>query len=127
MRVLILLVASVLLVVGGWMLMYPEPSDPKNVKYILWKAGFHTMNVDLATGTMIGDPSRDDLVIGKTKGQIRDRFGSLLSPAEATPYLRACYLSSDWRHREVLFIRTSPWMIVFDGDRATDLVLIKGC
>ena len=57
----------------------------------------------------------------------KDRFGPLVSSAEASPYLRGCYENSSWKDRDVLFIGQSPWTVVFDGDRATNLVLIKGC
>ena len=76
---------------------------------------------------MIGDASRDKLVVGKTKIQLRNKFGYLVKPGDASQYLRGCYENSSWKGKEVLFIRSSPWMIVFDGDRATNLVLIKGC
>ena len=85
------------------------------------------MNLEVATGTMIGDPRRDELVVGKTKAQLRDRFDLLLSPADASPYLRGCHRDSAWKGMDVVFIGRSPWMVVFDGDRATELVLIKGC
>lgn len=111
----------------GWELTYPSESDPKNIKYLLWKAGLYRMNMDSATGTMIGDASRDRLVVGKTKAQLRERFGYLLMPADAEPYLRDCYQGSSWKNRDVLFIRKSPWMVVFDGDRAVELILVKGC
>jgi hypothetical protein len=127
MRIVIVILASVFAFIGGWVLMYPSPDDPKNVQYVFWKAGLWKMNLDTAANTMIGDPGRAKLVIGKTKDQLRDRFGYLLTPADASLYLRGCYQNSTWKDREALFIRQSPWMIVFDGDKATDLVLIKGC
>ena len=127
MRTVILLFALLVACIGGWVLMYPSSSDPKNIKYVLWKAGLYRVNLDVATTAMVGDPSRDKLVVGKTKAQLRDRFGSLLSPAEASPYLRGCYQNSSWKDSEVLFIGQSSWMIVIDGDKATNLVLIKGC
>ncbi|HEY6386978.1 MAG TPA: hypothetical protein VIX91_14985 [Candidatus Acidoferrum sp.] len=111
---------------GGWALTYPSP-DPKSIKYVLWKADLYKLNLDEATGTMVGDRHRDKLVVGKTKAQLRDKFGSLLSPAGVSAYLRGCYQNSSWKDREVLFIRQSPWMVVFDGDKATNLVLVKGC
>lgn len=117
-------VALILILLGGWALTYP-PSDPKNMRYILWKAGLCTMDLDLATGTMIGDASRNQLVIGKTEAELRGKFGYLLEPAAASPYLKMC--SEPWKDRKLFFIRTSPWMVVFTGDKATDLVLIKGC
>jgi hypothetical protein len=122
----IIVVAVIVVFFAGWALTYPSSSDPKNVKYVLWKAGLYKVSLDRATTAMIGDPNRDKLVVGKTKEQLRSKFGSLLSPVEASPYLRECYQTSDWKDRDVLFIGRSPWMVVFDGDRATNLVLIKG-
>jgi hypothetical protein len=126
-RLVIVTPALLFICVAAWALTYPSPSDPKNIEYIFWKAGLYEMNLDTATGTMIGDPNRDKLVLAKTKAQLQHRFGRLLLPADASPYLRGCYQNSPWKDRDVLFIRQSPWMIVFEGDRATELVLIKGC
>jgi hypothetical protein len=126
MRILTGVFALVFVFVAAWVLMHPD-GDPKNIKYVLWKAGLYRMNLDTATDTMIGDGSHDMLVVGKTKAQLRDKFGYLLTPVEASQYLRGCYQNTDWKYKEVLFIRQSPWMVVFDGDKATDLVLIKGC
>jgi hypothetical protein len=125
---LILPIIAVALVcfLGGWALIYPSP-DPKNVRYVLWKADLYRLNLDEATGTMAGDPNRDRVVVSKTKAELRNKFGSLLPPADASPYLRGCYQSSDWKSRDVFFIGQSPWMVVFDGDKATNLVLMKGC
>jgi hypothetical protein len=66
-------------VVGGWELKYWSESDPKNIKYVIWKTGLYRMNLDSVTGTMIGDPSREKLIliIGKTKSELRKRFGYL--------------------------------------------------
>jgi hypothetical protein len=121
------MMAAVILSLGGWHLMYPSLADPKNMTYVCWKAGLDRMDLDTATSTMIGDADRDKLVIGKTKSQLRERFGYLVTAAEASPYLRGCYQDSSWKDRDVLFIRQSPWMVVFDGAKATDLVLMKGC
>ena len=76
---------------------------------------------------MIGDASHEKLVLGKTKAQLREKFGYLSTLSEVSPYLSGCYQNSGWKGRDVLFIRKSPWMIVFNGDEATELVLIKGC
>jgi hypothetical protein len=110
----------------AWTLTYPE-GDPKNIKYVLWKHGLYRMDLDTASGTMIGDGSREKLVLGKTKAKLREKFGYLSTLSEASPYLSGCYQNSDWKGTDVLFIRKSPWMIVFNGDEATKLVLIKGC
>src|SRR5712692_6396761 len=121
-----LVLVVVVTFLGGWALTYPSP-DPKSIKYVLWKADLYRLNLDEATGTMVGDPDRGKLVVGKTKPQLRNKFGSLLSPVEASPYLRGCYQNSSWKDRDVLFIGQSSWMVVFDGDRAANLVLVKGC
>jgi hypothetical protein len=110
-----------------WICTYPSTSDPKNIQYVLWKAGLYEMNLDIAANTMIGDAGRDKLVVGKTEGQLRGEFGYLLTASDASEYLRNCYQNSHWSGKRVLFIRKSPWMIIFDGNKATELVLIKGC
>src|SRR5882762_12013537 len=121
----IVTLTALVILLGGWEVTYPSPGDPKNIRYVLWKAGLYKMDLDLATGTMVGDPARDKLVIGKTEAALQSRFGYLLTPLDASPYLKAC--SSPWKDRKVLFIRNSPWMVVFNGDKVTELVLIKGC
>jgi len=115
--------------VGGWIITYPSPADPKNIGYVLWKAGVYRMNLDEVTEAMVGDgdPEKNRLVIGKTESELRKKFGFLLEPFQVSPYLRGCYQSSAWKDRKVLFIRKSPWMVVFTDGKATDLVLVKGC
>jgi hypothetical protein len=125
-RAVAIVVVFSIAVVIAWTLAYPEP-DPKNIKYVLWKNGLYGMDLDTASDTMIGDASREMLVVGKTKGKLREKFGYLSTLSEASPYLRGCYQNSDWKGTDVLFIRKSPWMIVFSRDKATKLVLIKGC
>src|ERR1700683_141684 len=127
MRTVISLFALLVVCIGGWVLMYPTSSDQKNIKYVLWKDGLYRVNLEVATTTMIGDPGRDKLVVGKTKTQLGDKFGPLVSVAEVSPYVRDCYQKSFWKDRDVLFIAQSPWMVVFEGDKATNLVLVKGC
>src|ERR1700685_2283719 len=105
-----------------WALSFPSDADPKNIKYVLWKNGLYEMNLDAATNTMIGDGNREKLVIGKSKVQLREKFGYLSTPADVSQYLRGCYQTSAWKDRDALFIRNSPWMVIFDGDKATELV-----
>ena len=126
MLISVIIVVVVVMFFGGWALTYPSP-DPTSIKYVLWKADLYKLNFDEATGTMVGDRNRDKLVVGKTKAQLRDKFGSLLSPAEASPYLRGCYQNSPWKDKDVLFIGQSLWMVVLDDDKATKLVQMKGC
>jgi hypothetical protein len=124
---MIILVVVLPIAVAAWLLTYSPATDPKGIRYVFWKIGICKMDLDLATGTMVGDASRDKIVVGKTKRQLRDRFGYLVGPADASTYLRGCYQNSPWKDRDVLFIRKSPWMVVFAGDMATNLVLVKGC
>jgi|SRR5689334_585058 hypothetical protein len=127
-KVLIIGVGSVLIVLLAWTLMYPAPNDPRNMKYVLWKTGIVREEPQGATDAMVGDENRDKLVIGKTEAKIRDRFGSLLSPTQVSPYLRSCYQKSAWKDdKDSLFIAQSSWMIIFNGKRATKLILLKGC
>jgi hypothetical protein len=123
---LLVLVLLFALFAVSWNAMYSD-GDPKNVKYLLWKEGIYKLDLDTATGTMIGDRHRDTLVVGKTKAQIEKRFGQLLTPEQASSYQRNCWQNSYWKNDKVLFISHGNWMIVFDGDKATDLLLIKGC
>jgi hypothetical protein len=123
----ILVLTLFVVVFVGWALAYPSESDPKNIKYVLWKNGLHGMNLETATGTMIGDRSREKLVVGKTRVQLREKFGYLSKPADISPYLKGCYQDSAWKDKDVLFIRQTPWMVIFDGDKASELILFKGC
>jgi hypothetical protein len=125
-RAVALVVAFSIVVVIVGTLTYPE-GDPKSIKYVLWKHGLYRMDLDTASDTMIGDGSREKLVLGKTKAKLREKFGYLSTLSEVSSYLRGCYQDSGWKGTDVLFIRKSPWMIVFNGDEATKLVLIKGC
>jgi len=100
--------------------------DPKNIRYVLWKHDLWHLNPDLALGTMVGDSKRDQLILGRTKDELKERFGYLSSPGEASEYYRSAYLAGPYKDKEVGFLRRSAWMVVFDRGRATDLVLIKG-
>jgi len=126
-RAITLLLVSLAAAIVIWSLTYPSENDPKNIKYVLWKHDLYPMNLDRATGAMIGDASREKLVVGKTKTQLQKKFGYLKSPSEAHPYVRACYLESPWKDQNVLVIRDGPWMVRFSGENATDLTLCKGC
>jgi hypothetical protein len=105
-----LALAFFIAVVIGWAVTYPSDSDPKNIKYVLWKNGLYGMNLDVATGTMIGDGSREKLLIGKSKVQLQEKFGYLSTPADVSQYLRGGYETSAWKDRDALFIRNNPWI-----------------
>jgi hypothetical protein len=48
----VLALAFFIAVVIGWAVTYPSDSDPKNIKYVLWKNGLYGMDIDSATRTM---------------------------------------------------------------------------
>jgi hypothetical protein len=80
-----------------------------------------------AAEAMIGDTERERLVLGKTEEQLQRRFGNIVPLPFANQRQRNCYEGTRWNHRPVVFIGYSDWMVVFDGDRAVELALIKGC
>jgi hypothetical protein len=124
-RIAALFLTFIVAVFVVWILIYPSDSDPKNIKYVLWKNDLYQMNLDEAVGTMIGDVEREKLVVGKSKVQLQKKFGYLVSPSDSHPYMRSCYLESPWKDRDVLLIRGGPWMVLFSGEKATELRLCK--
>lgn len=125
-RAVALLLVSICAGIVLWALTYSSESDPKNIKYVLWKHDLYPMNLDTAVGTMIGDGSRAKLVVGKSKTQLQKKFGYLTSPSDAHPYMKSCYLESPWKGQDVLLIRDGPWIVLFSGEHAVDLRLCKG-
>lgn len=127
MRITVVVLALVFFFVAGWAFLYPYP-DRRNIKYVFWKAGLYRLNLVQAEGEMILDPHRDNIVIGKTKAQLERRFGRLTPLADATEYARfCCQHGADCKDAMFLDDGPAPWMIVFQGDKAAELVLIKGC
>jgi hypothetical protein len=124
-RSVLLAVASPFIAIAVWAVTYPDP-DPKNIEYVLWKSGLHDLDLDRALEVMIGDCKAKRLVVGKTKAELRERFEKLVAAADASPFLRSGYENFGWKGRDVLFLRSSPWMGVLQGDLAVDLVLMKG-
>jgi hypothetical protein len=123
-----IIISVPVLVLGGWLSLYPERADPKNLGYILWKHNLYSMAIPDAAAAMIGDPNRDSLVVGKSKEELNMRFGHLHSVSEAPSYLRHCYHEyGEEPGHEPRFIADSDWMIIFAGNRAIRLVNIKSC
>jgi hypothetical protein len=95
--------------------------------YIGWRLGLPTVDQDRALGTMVGDVHRETLVIGKTKNELIRKFGYVTSLNEASEYIKYCYNNSDYRGKQVLFLRRSNWQVVMKDGRAESIVLVKGC
>jgi hypothetical protein len=115
----------------GWNAMYPAESDPKGVRYILWKEDILPMNLDKAADTMMGDADRDSLVIGKTKQQLQDRFGFILPIRKSTIglyFIRYCEPIDGWKANDDIFtIRDTWWVVHFAAGKAVDMRVAKGC
>jgi hypothetical protein len=120
-----IIAGALCLIVGVWFATYPSADDPKGIQYTLWKMSFHDLDQAHAAGDMVGDVNRDELVVGKTKEELRHRF-VLQTPAQTAAYYRKCEGGHSMKNRSVLFVKDSEWLIVFAGDRATGLVLCKG-
>ena len=117
----------VAVVIGVWWATYPGPDDPKGFIYIGWRLGLPTMDQDRALETMVGDIHRDDLVIGKTRDELINKFGYVTTIDRASGYVKYCYTNSPYSGKQVLILRNSNWMVVMKNDRVADLVLAKGC
>lgn len=117
-----------------WMEMYPDNSDPKNIYYVLWKHGLNkNMDLDNAVGTMTHDTWAVRLVEGKSKEELKNRFGFIRTLKEARSYDQLCSTNGSVGERgihaagkEVVFLRDSDWMVILDNGKAVDLVLCKG-
>jgi hypothetical protein len=118
----------------GWVKRYPLDYDPKNVEYVLWKHGLNqNMNLDHAVGGMTHDTWAVRLVEGKSKEELKSRFGFIRTLKEARPYDQLCFTNGSFGERgipaagkEVVFLRDSDWMVILDREKAVDLVLCKG-
>jgi hypothetical protein len=118
----------------AWVELYPEDYDPKNIDYVLWTHGLNrNMNLDHAVGGMTHDTWAVRLVEGRSKDELKNRFGFIRTLAEARPYDQLCYSPVTFGERgvhafgkEVVFLRDSDWMVILDGGKAVDLVLCKG-
>jgi len=118
-----------------WVKLYPYDYDPKNIEYVLWKHGLNqNMNLDHALGGMTHDSWAVKLVLGKTKGQLTERFGTIRTYDQARPYDQYCAnfpdsvgeLGIHAKGKEVVMLRDSDWLVILDKGKAVDLVLCKG-
>jgi hypothetical protein len=128
-RYILVLIAVAVIVAALYVFLFHidlPPSDHNSIPYILWRHGYSTMNEKHAVEVMLEDQNRNDLVVGKTQSELAQRF-TLITPAQALPYYRRCYEASAWKGHKALFIKSTPWLIVFNDDKAVELLLVKGC
>jgi hypothetical protein len=119
-------VAAVAVFAGGWSLSYDE-HDSKNIRYVLWKLGAHSLDLDSAVSTMAIDPARDEMILGKSEGELRSEFGYLTPMSSASPRLKYCYWISPWYGKRAFLIRKGILMVIIENGRATDVVVMKAC
>jgi hypothetical protein len=118
-----------------WVKQYPVGYDPGNIDYVLWKHGLNqNMNLDYAVAAMTHDVWPVRLVEGKSKDELKNRFGYIRALSEARPYDQLCYTIPETRGqlgihptgKEVVFLRDSDYMVILDNGKAVDLVHCKG-
>jgi len=117
----------VLLALAGWESLYFGPYESKDLRYQCWKLGLYPLQIDGALETMVVDPNRNALVLGKTQEQLVSKFGYVSSIDDADDYVRSCYNNSPYHEMTVLFLRKSHWMVAVTRGHASDLVYVKGC
>jgi hypothetical protein len=114
---------------------YPMDYDPKNIEYVLWKHGLsQNMNLDHALGAMTHDTWAVKLVVGKTREELTERFGTIRTYNQARQYDQYCAdlpetvgeLGVHSKGKEVVMLRDSDWLVILDNGKAVDLVLCKG-
>jgi len=126
MLVAFLFLSTAGLFVGAWIALYP-PGDPKNMGYTLWKAGLYSIDPADASKSVMEDPGRGKVLLGKTEDELRAEFGYLVPLARASQYFRICIANSQWQGADGAFIRDSDLMIVFKNGKSIDYLRVKGC
>lgn len=90
-RISALVFIVVAFMIGAWIWAHSEEGDPKNAKYLLWKAQLYEMDPQAVGKTMLRDSQRDKLVVGKTKDQLKHQFGPLLPLDQVSKYYELGY------------------------------------
>lgn len=124
---LLILVCIPCLLVVGWVSLYHGYYDPKNMAFLLWRHDLWKIDKDRALSIMTHAPDPDSLVIGKTRGEIAEKFGPLTPMADAPTYVKTCASQEERTSGNSVILRHSEWMVTFSGDRAVRLTLVKGC
>ena len=117
-----------------WGAMYPDPGDPKNLAYVLWKHGLNSdMDLDTALATMTHDTWAVNRVTGLTPHELQKRFGFTKTYDQVDSYLQLCdtpaatgELDNHPIGHDVLYLRGDWWMVIMKNGRAANLVLCKG-
>jgi len=104
------------------------PEDPRSTQYIRWKRGLNgNLKPDVYMAAFYLDGDRDQLTKGATEDQLKSRFGYVRRLEQVSPYYQQCRDQSPTRkEKTVVFLRDTPWMVVMNDQRGSELVLCKG-
>ena len=115
------------LVLGVWgLLLYPDPNDPKNMRYVLWRDLGVPMDLDRATYVFGSDGPHQYRLLGMTKDELRERFGYLTPVEKASSELQYCYRTYR-KGKDILYVRRSDIELMFEHDRVVEVTISKGC
>ena len=117
--------AILLVIVVGWVGMYPDKYDPKNIHYVLWKWHLAPIDLDRAVSTMHHDRWSERMILGKSEAEVTKRFGYLLSPDAAPPCFRAESEGVAPPRDKALFLRKSDYLVIFHNGVAVRVVLLN--
>jgi hypothetical protein len=124
-RITLVCLAAIAAFLLLWEIMYPDRDDPKNLHYVGWKYHLLPMDPHRALGIMPEDRTSEQLVLGKSKVELENRFGFVLTKDQVRPYLRD-YCAAARPGADVLFLNANDYMVVMKDGRAAELVLCKG-
>ena len=122
---LVALVVMPLLMTIGWALLFSDQPDPRNLRYSCWEFGICSMDLDFAVETVIHDPNQMDLIRGKTVAQLEKKFGYVTTLKNSHGYLQQTY-DEYYKGKDVVFLRDSDLMVIFENGHAVDAVYVKG-
>ncbi len=108
-----------------WEAAYPDRYDRKNPHYVAWKYHLLPMDAHRAVSVMTEDPDRNWLVLGKSKEELEQCFGFVLTVDQIRPYLRD-YCAAARPSADVLFLNSNDLMVVMSHGRAVEVVTCKG-
>jgi hypothetical protein len=123
-RSVLFFVATISLVALWWAL-FPDKYDRKNPHYVAWKYHLLPMEGSRAASIVAIDADRDRLVLGKTKEELQQRFGFVLTVDQVRPYLRV-YCAATRPGKDVLFLNSNDLMVVMNQGRAVEIIVCKG-
>ena len=117
-------IISVAVVVGIASLVAIDDNHKTNLKYLMWKHHLVRYEPKLALRYFNVDAEFRLSLIGKTRTEVEAWFPILRQIDKEDSYLPTCG-EAVWKPGFV-WIDSSRWGIVFENDRARDIILFKG-